>query len=216
MPTHTKYTRRGGKKKTLVKTKQTSIEFSDSRPEVLERDENAARHLLKNMTLKARLEQAEKAVTAILKEHGIPAIWPEVSAYRNSETLPLAASYAADIMSAIHQIRDYLKQNKAESAAVAGWRLGESIALLHAETTVAKKGTDQTNNAIENRKESVKMRQERMKKIAIEKGWKPGKELRKTELQAVYTLLRERHPEYKDKPDNRTLSADALEIGLRQ
>ena len=202
MPMHTKYTRRGGKKKTLIRTKETSIELSGHTPEYyLERDEKAARHLLKNMTLKARLEQAEKAVTAILKEHGIPATWPEVSAYRNSETLPLAASYAADIMSAIHQIRDYLKQNKAESAAVAGWRLGEAIALLHAETTVAEKETGRTHSATEIRKKGVELRRERMKEIAIEKGWKPGKVLRKTELQAVYTLLRERHPEYKDKPE---------------
>lgn len=208
--------RRVGKQVLLFQTVRMPVNVSvDDQPEKRKREIEAMYEIIRRGCLKAQLADYGKTARHILEEHGLNHNRRDFLEYVGNHDLPLPASYATDILFHIQGVRDFVKSDDTKSAAIEALRLGFNLAAMQAGLSVTGGEGKRISTAIKARKDVKEFRQERMKEIAIKQGWKPGQELSKTELQEIYILLRQRYPEYKDKPANQTLSNDAKEIGLR-
>jgi hypothetical protein len=188
----------------------------DDLPEQRNREIDAMNEIIRCGSLKAQLASYEKTARHKLEEHGFKHTGSDFQEYVGNPDLPLPASYAADILFHIQGVRNLVKNGDAKSAAIEAMRLGFNVAAMQAGLAVTGREGKRISTVIKARKDVKELRQERMKQIAIKEGWKPRRRLGKTKLQEIYTLLRQRYPEYKNKPTNQTLSNDAKEIGLRK
>ena len=169
------------------------------------------------MSYPAQFEEIERQAAGILKKYGYPHTLPDVLALTmDDRRLPEAVTFAAVIIENCAVLRALVKDDNDQKIAVYSLAIGTCHMSLLSEQAVSGRENKRTTRGTETRSNAKAMRQAHMKAIATDKGWKPGKELSKTELRTVYTLLRDRHPQYSREPDDDTLSRDALAIGLRK
>ena len=216
--------RGGGKKKALLSTVET-VYSPDNREEMRKAIVDA---LLVNqetylvidaevVDLETYLAKTEEAVKAILKAHNLPTTWQEIRPHTNDYDLDsINASYAADILYSVHEVREFITIDDAHSAAAAGIKLGGYIACNDAEFAAGDRESGRTSKARNTNAAPAKVRRARMKAIAEESfNWKPGAYLTKQQNREVKRkFIMELDPI--DRPTSAVLSADALKIGFRK
>lgn len=165
--------------------------------------------------LDAMLARYEKIVKKILTAEGLPATWPGILEYTKNFDLPIQASYAADILALIFEVRKKVEKGDAENAAYQATKLGFYIASSDAELIRASRATRNTKPAQGKKAEPSKARRLKMQKIAEDLcHWKEGTFLTEEQWKEVKTAFRKTFSVI-NRPTPSTILKDAHAIGLR-